>query len=177
MNHSLFEKLFIKRFCLPANTDVAKYENGDASIKNCICGNYYHVACVVKEDNFDNILSIGINILGNDCEFTSGVHAEYDALRKLPHLKQKKKMTGISLLVLRLSKTNKIQSSKPCYKCVKMLNKIPTKIGYSLRNIYYSDGNGNIVKTSLSVLQKEEQHHTRLYTNVRRRRFMLMNSM
>lgn len=170
MDPSFLNRLFIKRFCLPVNTDVSQYEKGQASIKNCICGNYYHIACIVKEDNFDNILSIGVNILGNDNENISGVHAEFDALRKLPKLKPKRNMPRISLLVLRLSKTNKLQSSKPCYKCVYMLNKIPQKMGYALKAIYYSDGNGNIVRTSLRVLEKEEKHHTRLYVNIRRRK-------
>ena len=171
MDSSLLQKLFIKRFCLPINTDVRKYEQGDMSInKNCLCGNYYHVACVLKDGQFDNILSIGINILGSDDENTSGIHAEYDALRKLPPLKYKKKMPSINLLVLRLSKTNKIQSSKPCYKCVTMLNTVPKQQGYSLRYIYYSDGNGHIVRSTLSTLEKEEKHHTRLYNNTQRRR-------
>lgn len=40
---------------------------------------------------------------------------------------------------------------------------IPEKKGYKLQNIYYSDGEGNLVKTTLDILQKEEQHYSRFY--------------
>lgn len=47
MNH-LLDKMFLKRFCLPANSDIELYENGKAYINDCFCGNYNHIACVMK---------------------------------------------------------------------------------------------------------------------------------
>ncbi len=45
---SIFDTLFIKRFCLPANIDISSYELGDAKISSCLCGNYNHAACILQ---------------------------------------------------------------------------------------------------------------------------------
>ncbi len=45
---SLFDTMFIKRFCLPNNTNIEKYENGEQQIPSCICGHYNHIACVFR---------------------------------------------------------------------------------------------------------------------------------
>ena len=45
---SLLDTMFIKRFCLPVNTNVDEYENGEAYINSCVCGPANHIACVLK---------------------------------------------------------------------------------------------------------------------------------
>ncbi len=49
---NITDKLFIKRFCLPIDTDMEKIRKNKNNIKeqinNCICGNYYHMSCVFK---------------------------------------------------------------------------------------------------------------------------------
>jgi hypothetical protein len=45
---TLLDTMFIKRFCLPVNTNIENYEKGKQNITSCICGNYNHVACVLK---------------------------------------------------------------------------------------------------------------------------------
>jgi hypothetical protein len=47
--------------------------------------------------------------------------------------------------------------------------KNPPKKGYKIKNIYYSDSFGNIVKTSLNSLEKEERHYSRFYKNQKTR--------
>ncbi len=44
----ILDQMFIKRFCLPSNTDISNYETGNKNIENCLCGNYNHAACVFK---------------------------------------------------------------------------------------------------------------------------------
>ena len=44
----IFDSLFIKRFCLPANVDVSSYEIGDSTIDTCLCGNYNHACCIFQ---------------------------------------------------------------------------------------------------------------------------------
>lgn len=44
----LFDQMFLKRFCLPSNSDISNYENGDLDVNSCLCGNYNHIACVFK---------------------------------------------------------------------------------------------------------------------------------
>ena len=113
------------------------------------------------------ILSFGTNMMGDSNGNDAGIHAEHNALIKLKPLKFKKQLESINLLVIRLSKTNKIQSSKPCSNCIKMIDFIPEKKGYKIKNIYYSDNEGNIIKTNLNNLKNEEQHYTRYYRMTR----------
>ena len=44
---SIIDKLFIKRFCLPSETDVSNKKDID-NILPCLCGDYNHVACTLK---------------------------------------------------------------------------------------------------------------------------------
>jgi hypothetical protein len=81
----------------------------------------------------------------------------------LPSLKYKKKLEPINLLVIRLSKTNKLQSSKPCNNCINAMKTIPIKKGYKIQKIYYSDGQDNMVITTLNILEKEQPHYSRYY--------------
>jgi len=111
------------------------------------------------------ILSFGVNQMGDSNGNVPGIHAEEDALSKLMPLKYKKKLEPINLLVIRLSPKNKLQSSKPCFNCVKLLSIIPMKKGYKLENIYYSDDEGNIIKTNLQTLENSEQHYSKYYRN------------
>ena len=48
MMMSLLDKLFIKRFCLPINSDISLYEDGKQIINSCLCGHYNHVSCVLQ---------------------------------------------------------------------------------------------------------------------------------
>lgn len=103
-----------------------------------------------------------------DCDgLEPGIHAEQNALLKLKPIKIKKKLESINLLVVRFSKTSKIQSSKPCNNCIKIMREIPEKKGYKIQHIYYSDSDGSIVKTNLSSLMNEEQHYSRFYRKCR----------
>jgi hypothetical protein len=111
------------------------------------------------------ILSFGVNQLGDINGNTPGIHAEEDALSKLMPLKYKKRLESINILVIRLSPKNKLQISKPCSNCIKLLSIIPKKKGYKIENIYYSDADGNIVKTNLQTLENEEKHYSKYYRN------------
>ena len=44
----ILDKLFLKRFCLPSNTNISSIENGEMQLSSCLCGNYNHVSCVLK---------------------------------------------------------------------------------------------------------------------------------
>ncbi len=118
-----------------------------------------------KIDNGKNfrVLSYGCNQMGDDEGIKAGVHAEQDAINKLMPLKYKKSMENINLLVIRISKKNKLQSSKPCNNCIKYMKSVSIKKGYNIKNIYYSMSEEIIVKTTLSKLEIEEQHISRFY--------------
>jgi hypothetical protein len=44
----ILDKMFVKRFCLPSNSDIELYENGIDIVPQCVCGHYNHVSCVLK---------------------------------------------------------------------------------------------------------------------------------
>ena len=111
------------------------------------------------------ILSYGINMMGDSEGLQPGIHAEHDAIRKLCPLKRKKRLENINMLVIRLSGKNKLQSSKPCINCINIMKTLPHKLGYKIRDIYYSNENGEIVKSSLKNLEMESPHYSRYYRN------------
>ena len=95
------------------------------------------------------------------------VHAEINAINNLITLDaNKKRLVKIDILVIRTSNTGKIGMSKACIKCIINLSQIPQKKGYILKNIFYSDTNGLIIKTNLKTLIETKNFHiTRYYLN------------
>ena len=93
------------------------------------------------------------------------IHAEHDAILRLPCLKNKnkKKLVKINLLVIRFLKTYTLANSKPCYKCIQNMIEIPKKRGYKIEDIYYSENNGTIIKTNINKLLNEPVHHVSSY--------------
>lgn len=110
-----------------------------------------------------NILSFGFNRMGDINGNEPGIHAEHDAINKLKPLERKKKLEPINLLVIRFSKNNKLQNSKPCAVCIQTMKTLPQKKGYKIRNIYYSNDNGEIVKSNFKTLENDDLHYSRFY--------------
>ena len=44
----ILDTLFLKRFCLPYDSDITLFENGESKIAPCLCGNYNHASCVLQ---------------------------------------------------------------------------------------------------------------------------------
>lgn len=110
-----------------------------------------------------NILSYGFNRMGDLNGNEPGVHAEHDAINKLKPIARKKRLQNINILVIRFSKNNKLQQSKPCANCIYVMKNLPEKKGYKIKNIFYSDENENIIKSSLKNLENEDLHYSRFY--------------
>ena len=111
-----------------------------------------------------SILSYGINKLSEGVR--SGIHAEHDSIRKLLPLKRKKRLENINILVIRVSGKNKLQSSKPCVNCIIMMKTLPIKLGYKIQNVYYSNENSDIIKSSLKNLEMDEPHYSKYYKHL-----------
>ena len=94
-----------------------------------------------------------------------GIHAELDAINKLKPLKNKR-MQNVNLLVIRITKSKILQNSKPCANCINVMKKLPQKKGYNIKNVYYSDDNGKIIKSSINKLENDELHYTRYYSSI-----------
>ena len=162
----ILNTLFIKRFCLPFDADISSYENGMSKITSCLCGNYNH-ACCILQGNINikkaTIISFGFNKMGDIYGNEAGIHAEYDAIQNLKPLGNRKKLEPINMVLIRFSTNYKLQNSKPCSMCVRNMKILPGKKGYIIKNIYYSDENGVIIKSNLNILKNSEQHYSRFY--------------
>lgn len=166
----ILDIMFRKRFCLPFNANVSHYENGVSRLSNCSCGKYNHVSCVFQTYKTNtpfskaNILSFGFNIEHpTPNHIHAGIHAEHYAINRLKPLKKKKKLTEIHMFVIRISKHNVLQNSKPCADCIRIMQHLPQQKGYKIKYIYYSNETGNILKTNLTKLNEEEKHYSRYY--------------
>jgi hypothetical protein len=78
---------------------------------------------------------------------------------RLPFIGRKKNLCKINMLVLRFLKTGDLASSKPCVNCIKNMMNEPVRKGYKIEDIYYSDYDGSIVKTSLKKLSVDDSVH------------------
>jgi hypothetical protein len=113
------------------------------------------------------LLSYGENLhkgngTGDPKNFYS-IHAEENAIKKLPQLSRNKKLKRVDLLVIRANKSGSLGNSKPCVHCIICLYKqLPLK-GYILDTIYYSNSDGILKESNLASLTKEELHMTRYY--------------
>jgi hypothetical protein len=159
--NNIMETMFLKRFCLPSNTDLHDFKSNNMVASNCICGNYFHVSCIFQGKY--NILSIGINKYTDVDGTMPSIHAEHDAILRLPYLKNKKKLVKINLLVIRFLKTYTLANSKPCYKCIQNMIDIPKKRGYKIEDIYYSENSETIIKTNINKLLNDPVHHVTSY--------------
>jgi hypothetical protein len=113
----------------------------------------------VKKSRIFKVLSYGINSYDN----TRGVgtmHAEANAILNLQKIyRNKKHLSKINILVIRISPTGKLGNSKPCIKCIIDMINIPQKKGYIIKNILYSNENGLIESTTLDRIIGEKNFH------------------
>ena len=96
----------------------------------------------------------------------NSIHAEEDALNKLPQAPPRKKKPRIDLLVIRTTQAGYLGMSRPCSRCTMLLHKMIPAKGYILGNVYYTHSNDTLVKTkidSLVVQHKAEPHITLYY--------------
>jgi hypothetical protein len=120
---------------------------------SCNCsGPSNHVATLFNVPN--NVLSVGVN--------DDKIHSEVDAILKLKYRRDKlKHPIKISVLVVRITQTGILGMSKPCLHCVWALHKLPRRLGYVVSDVYYSDKNGEIVKTTMKSLLSGPLHVSR----------------
>mgnify|MGYP000110861417 FL=1 len=103
--------------------------------------NNSHIAFLVKKNK---IIRIGWNRKRTHPEISKhpyhdgyvGTHAELDVILKsgLDNLENH------SIIVLRIDRNGKLNNSKPCLGCRSVLNQ------FNVKNIFYSNSEGNIVK-------------------------------
>ena len=45
---TIFDTMFIKRFCLPYDADLSSFGVGKSNVSQCLCGNYNHASCLLQ---------------------------------------------------------------------------------------------------------------------------------
>lgn len=121
-----------------------------------------------KKRSMYSILSCGINnCRAQNSGMYGSIHAEMDAVKKLPYRAKNKKTKKVDLLVVKSSKTHCLSMSRPCIKCIYDLIIEPVRLGYKINRIYFSNKDGEIECRTLSSLAKDkEQHITRAYSKI-----------
>lgn len=144
------------------------YYDSLSDICSIMCGKYgslsraeSHHVCAFINLKGDKIF-LGENSARTMPGCPISTHAEMDVLRKV--LKSKsivpgtvpKRIDKYDILVIRISKTYKLGSSRPCYHCINsMMNTSAIKIRY----VYYSTPNGRIVRERLDEMLESELTH------------------
>jgi cytidine deaminase len=107
------------------------------------------MAVIFKGNRGSDIMTFGTN-LKKEIPYTRTIHAETDALYRLPLRNNRKKLKSINICVIRMSKTGKLGNSKPCYHCISTLMDEAPKMGYRIEWILYSNESGEIEKCKLN---------------------------
>lgn len=84
---------------------------------------------------------------------------------KLINSKKYKKRCNYDMVVIRTSKSGShLGMSRLCEKCVIAVNMIPKKYGFKIKNIIYSNKNGDLEKTSpIKLLKSKDNHISKFY--------------
>jgi hypothetical protein len=136
--------------------DAIDILNNTCKRPNCI---NRHIAIIFLNRNIKRCVMgqkccfYGINnITGKSCNPN---HAEIDALKKLP-LNRNRRLINIDIFVIRVSQTGVLGMSKPCIKCIRYMSKLK---GYKVKNVYYSDKNGDEICETFTHLYYDKNHH------------------
>lgn len=91
------------------------------------------------------------------------IHAEMDAIRRLPPLDLRGRKRAIILLVVRIDKLGNLKNSEPCFKCIEYIEKVNLKTSYKIKHVCYSDANGDIIIKKCDELINAEIKHVSLH--------------
>lgn len=89
---------------------------------------------------------------------TSSIHAEHDAINRLPTRTSKKKMK-VHIIIIRIKKNNKTGMSKPCKGCIEKMSRLLLIKGYRMVNVQYSNDHGSLDKIKFNKLKNEKNPH------------------
>lgn len=111
---------------------------------------FRHLSMVFYHNFLCEPITYGTN---SDRIFCCGIintHAEMDVINKILSKINKYKRKKIDLMVIRINSLNELRESKPCLLCLQYLIK---NKHLNIKNIYYSNALGNIVKTTIKELE------------------------
>jgi hypothetical protein len=127
---------------------------------------YRHSAQIFEHGKYSKRFSDGENSLRtarSGCNY--GLHAEMDAIRRLPSIKkgdkENKKRINLTVVVLRINRKGMLRNSRPCSMCIKYMLLVNSRKDYNIVDISYSDANGEIVTKKLKDLALLDDYYTR----------------
>jgi len=133
------------------NNDL--WKSSRKKIKNVYC----HAAVIFRGNpkRGCDIMTYGMNMHLN-IPYNRTIHAEADAIHRLPLIRGSKKLQPIHICVIKTTRTGKLGNSKPCVHCIQqMINEAPKK-GYKIEWIYYSKNDGSIEKCKLNKFMETQ---------------------
>lgn len=127
------------------NTELCK--SSRKKIKNVYC----HAAVIFRGNpkRGCGVMTYGMNMQLNQ-PYSRTIHAEADAIQKLPLIRGCKKLQPIHICVIKTTRTGKLGNSKPCVHCIQQMIHVTPKKGYKIEWIYYSKNDGTIERCKLS---------------------------
>jgi hypothetical protein len=90
----------------------------------------------------------------------------YKVARRYAEKKNQKHKTSFNLVVIRTSSGGtKLGNSQLCEKCVLGVNELSKKTGIKIKKIYYTDVNGDIIKSTPYNMLFVKPHISQYYKN------------
>lgn len=83
-----------------------------------------------------------------------------DAIIKLLNYRKRLKIREISIIVIRIDPNGCLKNSKPCIKCMNFMKKFSNKFRIKIKNVYYSNAEGLIVKEKFNKLFENDSFYT-----------------
>ena len=97
---------------------------------------------------------LGENKMFDDKSFPLSIHAEMDALAKIPRPRTPRQRETYDALVIRIGCSGKLGISRPCHHCIKNLQMTEN---VKIRNVYYSSLTGAIIREKLEGMLESEK--------------------
>jgi cytidine deaminase len=104
----------------------------------------YHVCALFNMKT--GKIYLGENKMFDDKSFPLSIHAEMDALAKVPRPRTPRQRQTYDALVIRIGCSGKLGISRPCHHCIKNLQMTEN---IKVRNVYYSSMSGAIIRERL----------------------------
>jgi hypothetical protein len=81
-----------------------------------------------------------------------------EVIQKLNNHKMKRQK-NMTLIVIRIGKEGDLKNSMPCTKCIDYIKTTNDKRYHQIKNIYFSNTDGNLEYVSLNTLSEQTNQH------------------
>ncbi|AYV79711.1 MAG: hypothetical protein Faunusvirus41_2 [Faunusvirus sp.] len=128
---------------------------------------HLHIAVIYKRYKHTfQVLSFGTNHTHPTKDYYGSIHAEHDAINNLRIRKKNvnKNLIPVELMVIKMTKNNKLTNSRPCVKCLYNMSTLPAQKGYRIKTVSYSNEEHKIVSNKLREMLSQQKQHMCIYS-------------